>query len=331
MNHRYLIKAVVSCVLLTTVVSHFSWSEPGLEGRKQVVLEGSAAHVGVDVAGGSIVDFHLVGHELNPLRWNYPEKVDLKPRTMGHFICFDRWGQPSRQEGENGMPFHGEASFVEWQVLSKPLKKDGVIIAEMSCELPIGGMKLTRTLSLCDHAPVLIVREEITNLNKLGRLYNIVQHSTIGPPFLDESVIVDSNVLKGFMQESPMPTPEEPLIYWPGIAYKGELVDLRHLIDNPMPSVVSYVFEDGVEYGWVTACNPEKELLIGYIWEVSDYPWLNFWRHVTDGKPSARGLEFGTTGLHKPFGDLVAKGEIFNRRLYEYLDAGQKVEKSYVA
>ena len=41
-----------------------------------------------------------------------PEKGDTKPRTMGHFVCFDRWGQPSPSEIENGMPFHGEAAQV---------------------------------------------------------------------------------------------------------------------------------------------------------------------------------------------------------------------------
>ena len=46
---------------------------------------------------------------------------------------------------------------------------------------------------------------------------------------------------------------------------------------------------------------------------------------------AARGLEFGTTGLHQPYSILVAKGRIFDRPLFEYLDAGQTVARSYAA
>ena len=328
---RLIKNAFVSGIFILLITSSHSRSETGLEGREQVILKGNTARVGVDIAGGSIVDFHLSDQGINPLTWNIPEKGDLKPLAIGHFICFDRWGQPSPQESKNGMPFHGEAATVEWKVLSQPLQKDGIISSEMLCELPIGGLRLKRTLSLYMNVPVLMVREEITNINKLGRVYNIVQHATIGPPFLDETVLVDSNAWKGYMQESPMPTPEEPVIYWPKIVYNGELVDLRRLLNDPKPTVVSFVFENDEDYGWVTACNPAQGLMIGYIWKLSDYPWINFWRNVSDEKPAARGLEFGTTGLHKPFADILAKKEIFGTPLFEYIDAGQTMVKAYVA
>lgn len=89
------------------------------------------------------------------------------------------------------------------------------------------------------------------------------------------------------------------------------------------------MFADSLEYGWVTACNPSKGLLIGYLWKLSEYPWLNLWRNCKDGKPTARGMEFGTTGLHQPYDALIAKGKIFGHPLYEYIDAGQTVVKSY--
>jgi hypothetical protein len=316
---------------MCVVFPALSGAEPSLEGRRQVVLEGSAALVSVDAAGGSIVDFHLSGQNLNPLTWNYPEKGDLKPRTIGHFVCFDRWGPPSAQELKNGMSFHGEAAQVEWQILSEPVKKEGAVFAEMFCRLPIGGLTLKRYLSLSDASPVLTVREEITNVGKLGRIYNIVQHATIGPDFLDESVLVDTNAGKGFMQGGILPAPEEPVIYWPKIVYKENLVDLRRLTDNQEPGVISFVFAEGLEYGWVTAFNPGKGLLIGYLWKLSEYPWLNIWRNVQQGKPSARGMEFGTTGLHQPFPALIDKGKIFGRPIYEYIDAGQTIVKSYTA
>ena len=85
------------------------------------------------------------------------------------------------------------------------------------------------------------------------------------------------------------------------------------------------------EVGWVTATNASKELLLGYIFSTTDYPWLNLWRHVQNGKPLARGLEFGTTGLHQPFKILTAKPHIFGRPTFAYLDAGEGVTRQYTA
>jgi hypothetical protein len=44
----------------------------------------------------------------------------------------------------------------------------------------------------------------------------------------------------------------------------------------------------------------------------------------------ARGLEFGTTGLHQPFPVLVKKGRIFGQPLLDFLDAGESHTRSYI-
>ena len=80
-----------------------------------------------------------------------------------------------------------------------------------------------------------------------------------------------------------------------------------------------------------TATSSSKELLLGYIWQTADYPWLNVWRHVADGKPLARGLEFGTTGLPQPFSILINKPSIFGRPTFTYLDAEENSTRSYAA
>jgi hypothetical protein len=247
---------------------------------------------------------------------------------MAHFLCLDRWGAPSKAEEANGMPFHGEATRVHWKELSEP-GSGGAIHAEMEAALPLAGLRVRRRIQLAANEALLRVTEQVTNNNKLGRVYNMVQHPTIGPPFLDETTIVDSNARQGFMQSSPLPNPEQPAVFWPQALRDGQPVNLRHLADNPNPNVVSFVIEQ--EYGWVTAANPGQGLLLGYLWKKSEYPWLNIWRHVQDGKPLARGLEFGTTGLHQPFGVLLEKGRIFGRALYAYLDAGESASRSYAA
>ena len=298
-----------------------------VNGRASLVLEGKAAEVAVDLDGGSIVEFQFKDQRLNPLTWTSGEPAPAHP--MGHFLCLDRWGAPSEAESRNGMPFHGEASHVAWRLVHHPERAGGAIQAEMAATLPLAGFAVTRRIELSEDAALLRVSESVTNTNKLGRVYNMVQHPSIAPPFLDETTVVDANARRGFMQSSPLPNPEEPAVWWPQALKDGQPVNLRRLTDDDDPAVVSFVIDD--EYGWVTASNAAKGLLIGYIWKTSNYPWLDVWRHAQDGKPAARGLEFGTTGLHQPEGILVAKGKIFGRMIYAHIDAGETVQRSYAA
>ena len=299
------------------------------DGRRTVRLESQTTTLAIDLGGGSIVDFHLAGGGLNPLHWLGPGDEDKAFRPMAHFLCLDRWGPPSDAEVRNGMPFHGEASRVEWKQLGASERRAGRIIAEMEATLPLAGLEVRRTVGLSESASFFSVSETVTNRNKLGRVYNMVQHATIGPPFLDETTVVDSNAQLGFMQSSPLPNPEQPQIRWPEAIKDGKPVDLRRLTTDPDPNVTSFVF-DG-DLGWVTATNASKELLIGYIFRTADYPWLNIWRHVQNGRPLARGLEFGTTGLHQPFGVLIGKPRIFGRPTFTYLDAGESATRHYTA
>ena len=290
--------------------------------RPTVKLSSATAEVTTDLLGGSIVDFHLKKNRLNPLGWANTGPED-QARAMSHFLCLDRWGQPTDAELKNGMPFHGEATRVRWSVTKST--NDSV---ELEADLPIARLHVSRTMTIAAEGAILRVFESVRNVGQLSRPYNMVQHPTIGPPFLDENVVVDSNARRGFMQSSPMPRPEDPTVVWPQALKDGAPVNLRHLTNDPMPNVVSFVVEE--ERGWVTAANPAKGLLIGYTWLTAEYPWLNIWRHVQDGRPLARGLEFGTTGLHQPFPALAKKGAIFGRPLFAYLDSGETQSRQYV-
>ena len=140
--------------------------------------------------------------------------------------------------------------------------------------------------------------------------------------------MVDANARKGFMLNSPMPNPEEPSVYWPEGLDEGMAVNMRRLVSDQAPSVVVYVIDH--EYGWTTATSPRHGLLLGYIWKTAEYPWFRAWRHVREGHPFAKGLEFGTTGPGTPFGLLVEKGNIFGRPLFDYIDADETIGRSYV-
>ena len=46
-----------------------SQTETVVKGRRSLVLDGEAAQLVVDLAGGSIADFHFRSQGLNPLQW----------------------------------------------------------------------------------------------------------------------------------------------------------------------------------------------------------------------------------------------------------------------
>lgn len=316
--------AAVIAVMTTAQAQTFPASRP------TVKIESRAGALGFDLSGGAIIDFRMAGSDLNPLTWGYPREGDLAPRQEGQFVCFDRWGPPSRQEQRNGMPFHGEATSVVWDLLEEPAEQNGVVTAKVRCVCPMAGMTLVRSIELSDRAPVFVLTDSITNDNDLGRVWNIVNHATVGPPFLDASVIVDTSAEKGFVQRTALPDPEARPIYWPAMAYNGNFVDFRHFTNDPQPDVVSFVFPDSTEYGWVTASNPGKGLLIGYVWDRADYSWLNLWRAGRNGNLQARGLEIGTTGLHQPFTEIMRIGKVFDTPIFQYLDSKATVEKTLV-
>jgi hypothetical protein len=253
------------------------------------------------------------------------------PEYKGHFVCFDRWGPPSEGEKANGFIHHGEVNTVKWKVLAGPQKSNGMLTTSMTCTLPIGGLQLTRKVEMPENDPVFHVTEEIRNLNKYGRMFNLVQHVTIGPPFLDTNTLFNNNTEKGFenMQDGSL-NQDQTVIKWPEATHEGKKVSLVNFRD-PWPGLSSFIFSQDSKRGWVTATNTDKNLMIGYIFEVKHYPWINFWRSMANGKPVAFGMEFGTTGLHEPFPVIARQGKLFGRNIYDFIDAGEIKTKSYTA
>ena len=317
---------IVACAL--AVGTQCAIGQVSYKGRPSLVFQNDEARFVIDLLGGSFREFQFLDHPINPLNWGQPKPGNVGAKVMGHFLCLDRWGPPSESEGANGMPYHGEAGRLRWQVDESVHDHEGIQHARMSARLPLAGLGITRSIQFGSKQAIAMVHETVTNHNKLGRPYNMVQHPSIGPPFLTKHTVVDANGRKGFAQGGSLPNPEEPSFYWPqALTQDGEHVNLRHLESDHDPNVVSFTIDDSI--GWVTAFTPESRLLIGYVWPTKDYPWLDIWRNVQDEKPSARGLEFGTTGLHQPYPILMEKGRIFGRKLFEYLDASESATKRF--
>jgi len=94
--------------------------------------------------------------------------------------------------------------------------------------------------------------------------------------------------------------------------------------DEPCNGVFSYVVEPTDAYGWAVVYSRKSRLLMGYIWPREHYPWINIWQEWSGRKPLYLGVEFGTTGLHKPFPEVIEEGNtrVFGERTYAFVDAG---------
>jgi len=200
----------------------------------------------------------------------------------------------------------------------------------ITCNAPLEGIKLTRKISLAPHNAIFTVTETFTNQLPVLRNIPIVQHATIGVPFLDSAMVVQTNATYGFNQKF---VPASYLKYeskWPYVVNDstGKTIDAGKT-NYPEGFVATYVFSDTI--GWITAYNPKLRLLLGYAFKTSQYPWLHIWHGVKDGKLWAKGLEFGTTGL----GDTSPLEDRFVLNFHghsnlNYIDANSSQNKSYL-
>ena len=154
-------------------------------------LENNSCSLSAESFGGAIIDFHLKDDtQINPLSFAFtkeqmPDNNKNGAPYCGHFLCAGRWGLPSKGEIKNGMPNHGEAANIEWQIE----RNDYYLFMQTLAKKE--GLHIERTIELDKHNSVFAVSESFTNINPLGRLYNVVQHPTLAAPFLDASTIIN--------------------------------------------------------------------------------------------------------------------------------------------
>ena len=301
-----------------------------------VSLQNRHCSLTVDSYGGVFAGFQYLGsstefHEnnsarsVNPLDFRYHsapeglEPIDFK----GHFLCLGRWGDPGTGELAAGLNKHGEFIKLNWAI-----SKEDDHHLTMSADSILEGLSVHRSVLLDPHSPCFMVTEKVTNINPLGRLYQVVQHPTIAAPFLNESTLVDCNASLGFDYASDE-YDETDVSIWPNVkTASGEIINLVKP-GTSYSSVFPFIIHHIDEYGWMTAVSPEHNLMLGYIWKRKDYPWVNHWIH--DG--IYRGLEFGNTGVHKPFREILDKGllKLLGESTADFLDAGETHSRSYLA
>ncbi len=292
-------------------------------------LQNDACLLSVESFGGAMVDFHLKDDvQINPFSFAFiqeqmPENNKSGAPYRGHFLCAGRWGSPSEGEIKKGVPNHGEAANIHWETE----KNESHLFMQTLARKE--GLQMERRIELDKQQSLFAVSECFTNINPLGRLYNVVQHPTLAAPFLTSSTIINCNATVGFDQAQYQQA-EKSSCHFPIAAdNKGNPFSLA----NPQTaynSVFSFLADKNNKIGWLTAYSPVHNLLLGYVWKRSDYPWIHLWQHWNEKELIYRGLEFGTVGIHQPFREIInIATELFGEKTFAYLDAGECVCKQY--
>jgi hypothetical protein len=304
-----------------------------------VSLHNKQCTLTIDLFGGAIVDFHLGEGGINPLNFHFVhrdahhEDVHYK----GHFLCVPRWGDPSSAELKAGFNKHGDFVRLKWNGEADTYSLN--TWASSAREK----LTVTRLIRLDDDSSCFHVVEKLRNESGSRRMYQMIQHPTIGFPFLTEETIVDCNASRGF-DYAFNKYDQSTMGYWPRVITTDDKFVKLDIPDRPYSSVFSFIVDKNDEFGWITAYSPEHNTLLGYVWNRLDYPWINHWIHweetgislpvqnLSSYKLKHRGLEFGTTGVHKPFDEIIEKEltNLLGESTINYLEADEEQEHSYI-
>ncbi len=297
-----------------------------------ILLENEQTSLAINLFGGAFIDFHLKDKPINPLSWELglaqmPKNNQKGAPFRGHFLCLGRWGSPTDGEIKAGIPHNGEQSNTFWTLEEKKTP----LHIKLYNDAPLDGLAVSREVTLSSDASVFSVVETFQNINSIGRINNVVQHPTLGPPFLSKKTRVFSNAHKGFLQKFSYPEPEKYSFEWPMVNIPAENISTDFSkSDHGFNGVTTHTFKEQDTIGWIVVFSPENKLMFGYVWHTSEYPWLNVWHHEENGKVKAKGLEFGTTGIGRSYEDLVMNDtRFYGQTSYEFIDAGESVSKQY--
>ena len=323
-------------------------------GRRAASIENTHLRVTVLHEGGHIAEVFDKHKSVNPL-WT-PPWPSIEPSTydrptheayggdvdapllagiMGHNLCLDIFGGPSAEEAAAGVPVHGEASTVRYDVRSS---SGGQVLR---ANLPLANLRVERRIELRERA--VRIRESVQNLGGVDHAVGWTQHVTLGPPFLKKGETEfrasagKSKVFeKTFGAADYLEAGAE--FTWPRAARKGGgTVDLRVFTGLPASSAyTAHLMDPAREVAFFVAYSPSVQLAFGYVWRRSDFPWLGIWEenasraHVPwNGRTLTRGMEFGVSPFPESRREMMERGRMFDTPTFRWIPAASRVSVEY--
>lgn len=318
------------------------------EGTPSLTLSNDRLKITILQRGASVADMLLVDdpEKLSPL-WN-PVRMSrelgrtAQPSTgVGHFVCVDGFGGVSAEERAAGLPNHGEAHLQDFS--TETHRQGAVSEVSLKATLPVMQENFTRTYRIADGENVVYVESTLENLLGFDRPVQWAEHATVGSPFLETgSTVCDlsgvrsrtrpyqqaSNAASGTVRR--LASGQDFL--WPnapGLA--GQIVDMRTTPESPhFLDHTATLLDPAREFGWTTALNLKRGLLLGYVFRRADYPWLQTWGNYPSTGKFARGMEFSTQPYDLPRRETAANGPMFDTPTFRWLPAKSKIQTRFL-
>jgi hypothetical protein len=322
-------------ILLACAISAVAQNPVQLDGKPALTISNDKLTLGVRTDGGAMVRMVLNDD---------PAAVNAMHAGLGHFVCVDGFGPVSPEERTAGLPGHGEAHLVKWELVSseKTNVARGVntTTVSFSATLPIVQEKFHRTIRLVDGENVVYVESELENLLGFDRPINWGEHATIGSPFLElGKTIVEMSATRAMTRshqsqsEAPHRLASFRPFTWPmAPALNGASIDVRPTpTEVPIGDHTASLMDPARRLVFVTAFNANKHLLLGYVFRREEYPWTQLWEsYPADDARIARGLEFATQPFDLPRREVIQTGSLFDTPTYRWLPAKSKIGSAFL-
>jgi hypothetical protein len=259
----------------------------------------------------------------------------------GHSISFDYFGPPSAEEIVAGHSTHGEAPVVRWR--RQPQRQSAQPTLVYGADLPEAQMRLQRIISLHRQYPVVYCEESAINLATFDRPISWNHHVAFGPPFLEANVtLFDMPATRSKVCPSTFSTnmslqPDAEFL-WPNAPRsQGGFLNLRTSEKGRYGHYTVHLLDAALKTAFIAVCNPRLRLLVLYVFNRNDYPWVGNWEESYNrvhapwnGREFCRGFEFSTTPFPIPRREIVTNGPLFGEPTYKWLPAQSHATSKYM-
>jgi hypothetical protein len=315
-----------------------------VEGTPAVLISSDKLSLSVATEGGSMIRLVLAGDPDGLSPFGNPERLGtLTPpqrqtAMLGHFVCVDGFGPPSTEERAAGLPMHGEAHLLPWELTGSE-KNGATAEARFRVHLPLVHETLLRTIRMVDGENVVYVSSELENELAFDRPVNWGEHLTLGAPFLEpRNTVVDLGGARSKSRDYPAAqagvrrlAPDRDFTWPNGVTSAGTTFDLR-----PVPPGLrsmdhtTTLMDPGRTLAWMTAINTERGYLVGMIFRRSDFPWLQTYEGYRTAPAIIRALEPATQPFDVPRRESISLHSVFDTPTYRWLPAKSKIASRFL-
>jgi len=303
-----------------------------IDGRDVINVANDKISLSLRAVGGAMVRLLIQddSSQLNPFE------------GLGHFVCVDGFGPVSNEEQAAGLPGHGEAHRVPWDVVSSR-KENGTRTVEFSAALPLVHENFRRTLRVVDGENVIYFDSELESLLGFDRPVNWGEHATISGSFLEQGkTVTDMSatraMTRSYESEAVDPPDHHNLadfkeFKWPmAPTTNGTLVDMRiSPTIAPVMDQTTSLMNPSRRLAFVTSLHPDRRALLGYVFRREEYPWIQIWDSYPGGaRRSYRGMEFAVQPFDLPRRDVIQTNSMFDTPTYRWLPANSKITSSFL-